>query len=64
MESLYYGLEQRADGWHAHPLDGDDTGEERCFATREDAIAWCRDHGLIARDDEPAAYGEADERRE
>ncbi|HYE04650.1 MAG TPA: hypothetical protein VEL07_03935 [Planctomycetota bacterium] len=48
MDSLYYTVEERSDGWHAHPTDGDALDEDdRVFPSHDDAIAWCHGNGLI-----------------
>ncbi len=52
MESLYYAIEQRPDGWHAHPMELGALDDDHLFTSHDDAVAWCRDKGVIPRDDE------------
>ncbi|MBA3845296.1 MAG: hypothetical protein H0X45_01495 [Planctomycetes bacterium] len=51
MDNLYYAVEERLDGWHVHPADGDDIDDDHTFTSRDDAIAWCRSEGVIPRYD-------------
>ncbi len=52
MESLYYAIEQRQDGWHAHPMEVNAVDDDHVFISHDDAVAWCRDQGVIPREDD------------
>jgi len=51
MEVLYRTVSCEPDGWHVESVDVDDQMDVQVFATREEALGWCRDQDAIPQPD-------------
>src|SRR3954469_14530705 len=45
MDAIAYRIVLRSDGWHAEPNGHVPAAEDRVFATRDQAVRWCRSIG-------------------